>query len=100
MPSSTVIEAIEKAIQAEIEGHHFYRMAARTTDDAQGREVFETLAAEERQHADYLRASTAPWSTRAGQTPRRASETRSRSPDRARSSPHGSRPGLPRPTSR
>ncbi len=56
MPSSTVIEAIEKAIQAEIEGHHFYRMAARTTDDAQGREVFETLAAEERQHADYLRA--------------------------------------------
>jgi len=55
MASSPVLEALEKAIQAEIEGHHFYRMAASSTSDERGREVFETLATEERRHAEYLR---------------------------------------------
>jgi rubrerythrin len=55
MSLAPVIHAIEKAIQAEIEGHHFYRMAAGATTDPQGREVFETLAAEELHHAEFLR---------------------------------------------
>ena len=55
MAPAPLIDAIEKAIQAEIEGHHFYRMAAGATTDPQGREVFETLAAEELHHAEFLR---------------------------------------------
>lgn len=52
----TILQGLEDAIRAEIEGHHFYLMAARTTDDAQGRAVFEQLAQEELHHARFLRA--------------------------------------------
>jgi rubrerythrin len=45
-----------KAIQAEIEGQHFYRMAASTTKDPRGREVFEMLAGDEEAHESFLRA--------------------------------------------
>ena len=38
-----VADGLKKAMQAEIEGQHFYQMAARSTPDARGREVFETL---------------------------------------------------------
>ena len=44
-----------KAIQAEQDGYHFYLMAARNTEDRQGREVFEKLAQEELDHNRYLR---------------------------------------------
>jgi rubrerythrin len=51
-----VVEALRKAIQAEIEGQHFYRMAARSTEDPRGREVFEKLALDEVVHEKFLRA--------------------------------------------
>ncbi|MBW2264044.1 MAG: ferritin family protein [Deltaproteobacteria bacterium] len=51
-----VVEALRKAIQAEIEGQHFYRMASRSTDDPRGREVFEQLAQDEVDHEKFLRA--------------------------------------------
>lgn len=51
-----IVDALRKAIQAEIEGQHFYRMAARSTDDPRGREVFEQLAQDEISHERFLRA--------------------------------------------
>jgi rubrerythrin len=51
-----VAEALKRAIQAEIEGQHFYRMAARSTDDPRGKEVFERLAQDEVAHEKFLRA--------------------------------------------
>lgn len=53
---AALAEALGKAIENERYGRHFYRMAARTTEDEQGRETFETLASEEEQHEDYLMA--------------------------------------------
>mgnify|MGYP001608460721 CR=1 FL=1 len=51
-----VLKALETAIQAEIEGYHFFKMAANSTHDPRGREVFENLAEEEKLHARWLRA--------------------------------------------
>ncbi len=48
-------EGLAKGIQAETDGYHFYMMAARTTSDLKGREVFETLAKEELDHQRFLR---------------------------------------------
>lgn len=47
---------ILSAMQAENEGQHFYLMAAQTTRDPKGREVFERLAKEEQDHFTFLRA--------------------------------------------
>lgn len=49
-------EALRKAIEAEIEGQYFYGMAALSTQDGKGKEVFEWLAAEEFHHAEFLKA--------------------------------------------
>ena len=48
-------EGLKRAYLAEVEGEHFYRMAAATTTDPKGQEVFDLLAAEERQHQEFLR---------------------------------------------
>lgn len=48
-------EGLKKAIEAEQNGYAFYQMAARSTDDEKGRQVFEQLSAEELDHARYLR---------------------------------------------
>jgi rubrerythrin len=48
-------EGLLSAMRAEHEGHHFYRMAAQSTDDEKGREVFERLAAEELDHFEFLK---------------------------------------------
>ena len=48
-------EGLRTAILAEIEGQHFYRMAAQNTADEQGKEVFRQLAEEEVQHEKWLR---------------------------------------------
>ena len=40
-------DGLVKAMQAEHEGRYFYLMAADTTTDPQGREVFQRLADEE-----------------------------------------------------
>lgn len=49
-----IAEGLRKAIQAETDGYHFYRMAAGGTEDPQGRQVFEGLAEEELEHRRYL----------------------------------------------
>lgn len=49
-------EALRKAIEAEIEGQYFYGMAALSTEDGKGKEVFEWLASEEFHHAEFLKA--------------------------------------------
>jgi len=48
-------EGLLSAMRAEHEGHHFYRMAAQTTSDDKGQQIFERLAAEELDHFEFLR---------------------------------------------
>jgi rubrerythrin len=50
-----VVEGLMQAIKAERYGHTFYLMAARTTEDPKGKEVFEMLAHEELYHMHFLR---------------------------------------------
>ncbi len=56
MDASTqlVLDGLAEAIKAENEGHHFYRMAAMTTQDPQGKEVFTELAEDELVHMRFL----------------------------------------------
>jgi rubrerythrin len=49
-------QGLARAMQAETDGHHFYRMAAQSTPDPKGREVFEQLAREELEHFNFLKA--------------------------------------------
>lgn len=51
-----IAEGLLKAIQSEVDGQHFYRMAAKSTTDPKGREVFERLAREEEEHERFLKA--------------------------------------------
>ncbi|MBW2277807.1 MAG: ferritin family protein [Deltaproteobacteria bacterium] len=53
--AKTMAEGLLTAMRAEHEGHHFYRMAAQSTDDDKGVEVFERLAAEELDHFEFLK---------------------------------------------
>jgi rubrerythrin len=48
-------EGVRKAHEAEIEGYHFYLMAAKSTLDPTGRKVFERFAQDELMHAEYLK---------------------------------------------
>jgi rubrerythrin len=50
-----LIEALQRAIKAELEGHSFYMMAAQSTSDKQGKQVFQTLSNEEMDHANFLK---------------------------------------------
>jgi rubrerythrin len=50
-----IVEALKAAVQAEGDGYHFYLMAAASTQDPKGKEVFEALAREEQEHARYLK---------------------------------------------
>jgi len=50
-----IAEGLLKAIQLEVDGQHFYRMAAKSTTDPKGREVFERLAREEEEHEYFLK---------------------------------------------
>ena len=51
-----LLEGLKKAIQAEIEGYHFYMMAATNSEDEKGKNVFKLLAVEEQVHTNFLRA--------------------------------------------
>lgn len=51
-----IAEGLKRAIQTELDGYHFFRMAAATTEDPKGREVFDGLAREELEHERFLRA--------------------------------------------
>lgn len=50
-----IADGLKRAIQTELDGYHFFKMAAATTQDPKGREVFEALAAEELEHEAFLR---------------------------------------------
>jgi rubrerythrin len=50
-----LVEGIKAAMLAERTGHEFYKMAAASTKDVEGRQVFERLAAEELSHFEFLR---------------------------------------------
>ncbi len=56
MGNEKLLAALNDAIRAEVEGHSFYLMAAKTTTDRQGQQVFERLAREELDHAAFLRS--------------------------------------------
>jgi rubrerythrin len=51
---SEIVEGIRAALQAERAGYEFYRMAAEHTADADGKKVFQRLAAEEQEHFEFL----------------------------------------------
>lgn len=53
--AKNIAQGLKAAIEAEQNGYHFYIMAARSTEDEQGREVFEQLANEELDHVRYLK---------------------------------------------
>ncbi|MFH1469639.1 MAG: ferritin family protein [Pseudomonadota bacterium] len=57
--STPTLQILERAIQAEIEGYHFYQMAAAATADSQGKATFEAMAEDELRHAEFLRAQHA-----------------------------------------
>lgn len=48
-------DGLRKAMLAERTGYEFYKMAARNTQDADGKATFEHLAAEEQEHFEFLR---------------------------------------------
>jgi rubrerythrin len=50
-----ILAALKSAMEAEMTGHHFYKNAAATTADPQGRATFERLAREELLHFNYLK---------------------------------------------
>ncbi|SYZ73138.1 conserved hypothetical protein [Candidatus Zixiibacteriota bacterium] len=50
-----IAEGLQKGIKAELEGNSFYTMAANSTSDPKGKEVFHTLAAEELDHMRFLK---------------------------------------------
>ena len=50
-----ITDGLGKAMQAEHEGHHFYKMAAQNTQDEKGRKIFLQLADEEMDHFNFLK---------------------------------------------
>ena len=57
--SQRMAEGIQQAIKAEVDGYHFYMMAARSTEDEQGRSVLQSLAQDELEHVRFLKAQHA-----------------------------------------
>jgi rubrerythrin len=54
--TTRIAEGIAKAMQTETDGYHFYMMAASSTADEKGKEVFTQLAKEEMSHLKFLKA--------------------------------------------
>ncbi len=50
-----IARGLDEAIKAETDGYHFYMMAAASTQDEQGKEVFTQLAQEELAHLRFLK---------------------------------------------
>jgi len=53
--NAELVAALRAAMQAERTGYEFYKMAAASTQDPEGKKTFEMLAAEEQQHFEFLR---------------------------------------------
>ncbi len=49
-----LLDGLKAAIKAEVEGQYFYNMAAVSTEDKKGKQVFRQLAEEEKYHEDIL----------------------------------------------
>ena len=49
-----IVDGLRKAIQGESDGYFFYLSASGQTTDPKGKEVFATLANEEKKHREYL----------------------------------------------
>jgi len=54
--TARMAEGLKQAIDAEVDGYHFYMMAANSTTDEKGKETFQQLAHDEVEHANFLRA--------------------------------------------
>jgi rubrerythrin len=50
-----ILVGLKQAMQAEADGHNFYKMAANSTGDDQGKEVFNQLAKDEIDHYTFLK---------------------------------------------
>ena len=50
----TILDALKKAILAEMEGMHFYKNAAAGTSDFQAKDIFSRLEEEEQKHVYFL----------------------------------------------
>lgn len=63
------VEALQVALDTEKKGYHFYKIAARSSKDPKGREVFEHLANDEVEHMGVIATvyesltSNKPWLT-------------------------------------
>jgi len=55
MSNEKSLEALKIAIQTELNGIEFYKIAAEHTEDKKGKEVFKTLANDEEQHFNELK---------------------------------------------
>ena len=53
--TTELLGALRAAMQGERTGHEFYKVAAASTKDPQGKKVFKQLAEEELAHFDFLR---------------------------------------------
>jgi rubrerythrin len=51
-----ILDGLKLAMQAESDGHYFYMMAAAKITDGKGKEVLESLAKDEIDHFDFLKA--------------------------------------------
>ena len=51
-----ILKGLKQAMQAEADGHNFYKMAANNTNDEEGKEVFLQLAQDEVEHFIFLKA--------------------------------------------
>jgi rubrerythrin len=54
--NAEILNALKWAMQAETDGHYFYKMAASKTRDAEGKEALLLLAKDELDHYDFLKA--------------------------------------------
>ena len=66
MDISKAIEGLKTALQTELNGIEFYRMAAKNTEDAKGRETFQMLADDELKHFQAIQRQYASLSEKHG----------------------------------
>ena len=57
----SLADGLLKAMKAERDGNSFYMMAANSTGDPKGRQIFEMLAKEELDHLQFLKEHYDSW---------------------------------------
>lgn len=66
MENSKAIDGLRTALQTELNGIEFYRMAAKNTEDAKGKKAFQMLAEDELKHFNALQRQYASVSEKHG----------------------------------